>query len=154
MPSEVVRRAMIASLALVGLVCSGCSADNPARSFEPRISDSATLVDVHEYSDGIIKEYELGGVTFLGDMRVSDYEYALSVIEPRFSEGEVLMSVSNSRVFPPSQTSELTAPADGFALRTCTAESLADCHDGRLYVFGPTLDGFGLEPVLWWHRFD
>ena len=154
MLSCAVRRGMITFLVLVGLACSGCSGDHPTGSPEPRISDSATLVAVHEYSDGIIKEYELDGVTFFGDIRVADYEFALRVIEPRYTAGEVLMSVSNSRVFPPSQINGLTGPANGFALKTCTEESLADCHNGRLYIFSPTLDGFGLEPVLWWHRFD
>ena len=153
MPFCVVRRSMLPSLVLVGLVCSACSGDHPTGATEPRISDSATLVAVHEYSDGTIKEYELDGVTFFGDIPVADYQFALRVIEPLYVEGEVLMSVSNSRVFPPSQINGLTGPANGFALRTCTSESLADCHDGHLYVFSPTLDGFGLNPVISWHRF-
>jgi hypothetical protein len=151
--SRSVCRTVISSLALAGLAWSGCSSDGPTKPHAPRISDSGTLVEVHEYADGKIKEYDFQGTTFFGDMLVSEYEYALSIIEPRYSEGEVLLSVSNCRVFPPSQTNEGYAPADGFALRTCTADTVEFCNDGLLYVFKPTLDGFGLAPIMWWHIF-
>ena len=149
--ADVRRRALIASLAAVGLICCGCSGDDPIASNEPRISDTATLVAVHRFDDGIVKEYELDGVAFFGDIRVSEYEFALSVIARRYSEGEVLLSVLNSRVWPQSATNAASAPANGFSLRTCTSDSVASCNEGRIYVFIPTTDGFGLEHVLWWH---
>jgi len=148
--SRFVCRAAIVSLALVALACSGCSDDDPTEPHAPRISDSGTLVEVHQYADGTIKEYDFQGISFFGDILVSDYEYALSIIEPMYAEGEVLLSVSNCRVFPPSQTNEGYAPADGYALKTCTADSAVFCGEGLLYVFKPTLDGFGLAPILWW----
>ncbi len=143
-------RRVVTTLILAGLACSGCSDDDPAEAPEPRISDAGTLVAVHEYSDGTIREYAFQGITFFGDIRVSDFEYALSVVEPRYLEGEVLLSVSNSRVFPASLTNAVTAPADGFALETCTADSVVFCDEGRHFVFMPTGDGFGLAPILSW----
>lgn len=144
------RRFAVATLVLAALACSGCSDDDPTESPEPHISDSGTLVTIHEYADGAIWEYVFQGVTFFGDMRVSDYEYALSVAEPRYLDGEVLLSVSNSRVFPPSQAGSASSPVDGFALRTCTADSAVFCDEGRIFVFRPTADGFGLDPIMSW----
>lgn len=143
-------RAVITSLVLAGLACSGCSTDDPTGPRAPRISGSGTLVEVHEYSDGTIREYDYQGVTFYGDILVSEYEYALSIIEPRYHEGEVLLSVSNCRVFPPSRTNEGSSPANGYTLTTCTADSSAFCDEGRHFVFKPTSDGFGLAPIMQW----
>jgi hypothetical protein len=151
--SRSICRAAIACLALAGPAASGCSADDPTELPEPHISDAGAFVAVHEYADGVIKEYVLQGVTFFGDILVSEYEYALSIVEPRYAEGEVLMSVSNCRVFPPSRTGGAGSPADGFVLKTCTADSSAFCNEGRLYVFRETRDGFGLAPILEWHLF-
>lgn len=154
MHCNVACRPAIPFVALWLLAGAGCSSEAPTARGEAYISDTARLVAVHEYPDGVIREYELDGVTYLGDIRVSDLEFALGVIEPRYSEGEALLEVSNGREFPRSQTSEIRAPANGFALKTCTDDSSTFCRDGRLYTFRPTADGFGLEPVLWWHIFD
>lgn len=135
---------------LAALACSGCADDDPTESPEPHISDVGTLVAVHEYADGSIMEYVFQGVTFFGNMRVSEYEVALDIVEPRYLEGEVLLSVHNSRVFPPSLAGSASSPVDGFALRTCTADSLAFCDEGRIFVFRPTVDGFGLDPIMSW----
>ncbi len=144
------RRLAVSAVLFVGLVCSGRSEDDPTKSPEPHISDSGTLVAVHEYADGSIREYDFQGIAFFGDMRVSEFEYALSVVEPRYLEGEVLLSVSNSRVFPQSQSGSTSSPADGFALKTCTADPSAFCDEGRIFVFEPTSDGFGLAHILFW----
>jgi hypothetical protein len=107
-------------------------------------------VEVHEYPDGTITEYVFMGISFLGDIMTSEFDYALSIIEPRYSEGEVLLSVSNCRVFPSSQTGGIDAPADGFVLKTCTADSSTFCDEGRLYIFRRTTTGYGLAPVMSW----
>ena len=145
-----VSKALGPLLIIVGVVCLGCSSDDPVELPEPRISSLGAVVDVQEYSDGTIIEYTYEEVSFFGDILVSEYEHALSIVEPRYSEGEVLMSVSNSRVFPPSQTGGLDSPADGYVLKTCTADSLVFCDQGKLYIFRKTADGYGLAPVMSW----
>ena len=135
---------------IVGLACLGCSKDHPAQVAEPRISDLGELVEVHEFADGSIEEYTYEGVTFVGDILVSEYEYALTIVEPRYSGSEVLLSVINGRVLPPSRLFYYFAHADGYVFKTCTADSVENCDRGMLYSFRETLDGYGLEPVLFW----
>ena len=135
------------------VVIVGCSSDEPTRVVEPRISEVGQLVSVREFSDGTVEEYEFQGVTFVGDILVSEYEYALMIAEPRFVEGEVLLRVVNGRVLPPSRLYRYFAYEDGYLLTTCTADSVEYCDRGFLYSFRETSNGYGLEPVLYWRTF-
>lgn len=146
-----IRRAALAALILAVVASGGCSGDGLTAPRQLRISDVGRRVAVHELEDGaFIKEYEYDGVTFLGDMLVSEYEFALGVAEPLYEPGEVLLRVINFRAYPRSMSMDIFRPADGFGLMTCTSDGGTYCSGGMEYIFEPTMDGFGLARTLWW----
>jgi hypothetical protein len=142
--------ALPALLVVMAIGLFGCSSNDPVEVRELYISDVGSLVEVHEYEDGTVAEYIYQGVTFLGDIAVSEYEHALGVVEPLYSEFEVLLKVTNGRVFPGSQTHWIDAPADGYTLTTCTADAAVYCDEGKTYIFSRTSDGYGLLPIIYW----
>ena len=146
-----IRRAALAAMILAVVASCGCEGDGLTAPRPLRISDVGRRSGEIRFGDGVIvREYEYDGVTFIGDMQVSEYEFALGIVEPRYAPGEVLLRVFNFREYPRSMANDIFRPADGFGLMTCTSDGGTYCTDGMEYIFEPTRDGFGLARTLLW----
>ncbi len=143
-------RLMLYLVVAICVAAVGCSSDAPLSVKAKVVSDVGTLVQVHEYDDGAVEEFEYLGFSFFGDILLSEFEEAVDVVLPNYSEFESLLSIENYRVYPQSQLDEELRPGDGFVLTTCTVDSATICDRGHHYIFRETTDGFGLLPVVTW----
>jgi hypothetical protein len=85
------------------------------------------------------------GVEFKGDLPVSNWEYFMSVLKPRFEAGEYFIVVTNFQDWPrPGRESIVeiltcTEPTDG-----------GGCQRGSWWDFSPTADGWSVLHDGFW----
>lgn len=125
----------IAATALCFILSTGCTSDNdPVRTTPPVfVSDIAPVVHVYHWDVGDVLLYSYYDVTFLGDIRLAEYDAARADMASRARDGEVLLSVSNFREFPPGFL--VSDPTDRIELKTCTSSMERGCMAGMIYRY-------------------